>query len=128
MESEKILLEDVSNLPQEVYNEIKEFTSQIEELEEQLKEYKKIEESYNDFRAKLYDKMSEFDVKKFTSLNNTQFTIVSGSQEKTEIVLEFNLDKFKVDKPDLYKEYLEQKEKVTKAKAGYLRITTPKGE
>lgn len=128
MESEKILLEDVSNLPQEVYNEIKEFTSQIEELEEQLKEYKKIEESYNDFRAKLYDKMTEFDVKKFTSLNNTQFTIVSGSQEKTEIVLEFNLDKFKVDKPDLYKEYLEQKEKVTKAKAGYLRITTPKGE
>lgn len=128
MESEKILLEDVSNLPQEVYNEIKEFTSQIEELEEQLKEYKKIEESYNDFRAKLYDKMTEFDVKKFTSLNNTQFTIVSGSQEKTEIVLEFNLDKFKVDKPDLYKEYLEQKEKVTKAKTGYLRITTPKGE
>lgn len=128
MESEKILLEDFSNLPQEVYNEIKEFTSQIEELEEKLKEYKKIEESYNDFRAKLYDKMTEFDVKKFTSLNNTQFTIVSGSQEKTEIVLEFNLDKFKVDKPDLYKEYLEQKEKVTKAKAGYLRITTPKGE
>lgn len=128
MESEKILLEDVSNLPQEVYNEIKEFTNQIEELEEQLKEYKKIEKSYNDFRAKLYDKMTEYDVKKFTSLNNTQFTIVSGSQEKTEIVLEFNLDKFKVDKPDLYKEYLEQKEKVTKAKAGYLRITTPKGE
>lgn len=126
MENEKIILTD--NIPEEAHNEIREITSQIEQLEEQLKEYKRIEESYNEFRIKLFEAMTKHNVLKFTSLNNTQFTIVSGSPEKTEIVLEFNIDKFKVDQPELYKKYVEQKEKVTKAKTSYLRITTPKGE
>lgn len=126
MENEKIILTD--NIPEEAHNEIREITSQIEQLEEQLQEYKRIEESYNEFRIKLFEAMTKYNVLKFTSLNNTQFTIVSGSPEKTEIVLEFNIDKFKVDQPELYKKYVEQKEKVTKAKTSYLRITTPKGE
>ena len=126
MENEKIILTD--NIPEEAHNEIREITSQIEQLEEQLKEYKRLEESYNEFRIKLFEAMTKHNVLKFTSLNNTQFTIVSGSPEKTEIVLEFNIDKFKVDQPELYKKYVEQKEKVTKAKTSYLRITTPKGE
>lgn len=126
MENEKIILTD--NIPEEAHNEIREITSQIEQLEEQLQEYKRIEESYNEFRIKLFEAMTKHNVLKFTSLNNTQFTIVSGSPEKTEVVLEFNIDKFKVDQPELYKKYVEQKEKVTKAKTSYLRITTPKGE
>lgn len=128
MENEKVIIDDITLLPQEAHTKIVEITNQLEELEEKLKEYKKLEDSYAEFRTKLFDAMTNFNILKFTSLNNTQFTIVQGSPEKTEIVLEFNVDKLKVEQPDTYKKYLEQKEKITKGKANYLRITTPKGE
>ena len=67
-------------------------------------------------------------VSKYVSNSGIQFTLVAASPDKTEIVLKFNEEKFKHDKPAMYKKYVEQAEKVTKGKNSYLRITLPKGE
>jgi hypothetical protein len=113
-------------LPEEVKQEVVAITTAIEALEVQLKEYVVLQKKYDDFRAQLYEAMTKYNLIKFTSEGGIQFTIVSGSDDKTEIKLEFDIDKFKHDEPVLYKQYLAQKEKITKGRAGYLRITIPK--
>lgn len=119
-------MEEFNFLPESVKDEVLSITGAIEELEIQLKEYKVIQDKYEEFRQQLYSTMSEHSISKFTSNGGILFTIVSESPTKTELVLEFDVDKLKKDNPDLYKEYLTQKEKITKGKSGYLRITIPK--
>lgn len=113
-------------LPEEIKQEVISITTAIEELEVQLKEYAVLQKKYDDFRAQLYEAMTKYNLIKFTSEGGIQFTIVSGSDDKTEIKLEFDIDRFKQEEPVLYKQYLAQKEKITKGRAGYLRITIPK--
>ena len=72
--------------------------------------------------------MLEYGIKKYTSLSGIQFTTVASSEDKTEIVLKFNEEKFKTEEPEMYKRFVEQVEKITKGKSGYLRITLPKTE
>lgn len=97
----------------------------MSELETKLKEYKKIQESYDEFKVNLFNKMNEYGIKKF-DYNGTQFTVVAASPDKTEIKLEFDVDSFKEEHPDLYKRFTKMVEKFVKGKASYLRITLPK--
>jgi len=101
-------------------------TSEIAKIENQLQDYKKLQNRYDEFRKKLFDAMTENDVAKFESPEGIKFTIVSGSPEKTELVLWFNEKAFQEENPEVYKSFLEQKEKVTKARKSYLKITLPK--
>lgn len=119
-------MEEFNFLPESVKDKVLSITGAIEELETQLKEYKVIQNKYEDFRQQLYSTMSEHGISKFTSNGGILFTIVSESPTKTELVLEFDTDTLKKENPDIYKKYLTQKEKITKGKSGYLRITIPK--
>lgn len=121
MEQNQVLSEDASK-------ELLEITTNIELIESKLKQYAELEKAYDDFRKKLFEAMTKYGVSKYISNNDIQFTIVSASPDKTEIILKFNEEKLKAEKPMIYKEYLEQVEKFTKGKSSYLRITLPKGE
>lgn len=111
---------------QQLNLQLVEITSNIALLETQLKQYKELTKKYEAFRDNLFALMTEYNVDKFTSNEGTQFTIVQGSPEKIEIVRTFNEERFKKDQPDVYKQYVEQQEKITKARSSYLRITSPK--
>jgi len=130
MDSNKktIILSNGLSLSEDVSKELLEITSSIEKIENELKKFHELQKQYESFRQKLFDVMTKNNVIKYVSLGGIQFTIVSGSNDKTEIVLKFNEDKFKAENPELYKKYLEQIEKTTKGKSSYLRITLPKGE
>ena len=120
-------MDEVVIVNDETTQELLPILNQMSELEEKLKEYKKIQNQYDEFKAKLFDAMNEHDIKKFT-FNDTQFTVVAAAPDKTEIKIEFDLDRFKEEHAELYKKYTKPVTKTTKGKASYLRITLPKEE
>lgn len=129
MEQEKkTVLSNELSLTEEASKELLEITTNIELIESKLKSYAELEKSYDEFRKKLFDAMTKYGVSKYISNGNIQFTLVSASPDKTEIVLKFNEEKFKAEKPELYKKFVERVEKTTKGKTSYLRITLPKGD
>ena len=127
-DEKKIVLSNELSLTEEASKELLEIATSIEHIESKLKSYAELEKQYAEFRKKLFDAMTKHGVSKYISNGNIQFTLVLGSPEKTEIVLKFNEEKFKAEKPALYKEFVEQTEQIIKGKASYLRITLPKGD
>ena len=123
-----IVLSNGLSLSEDVSKELLEIKNSIEKIENELKTFRELQKQYESFRQKLFDTMTKNNVIKYVSLGGIQFTVVSASNDKTEIVLKFNEDKFKAENPELYKKYVEQIEKTTKGKSSYLRITLPKGE
>lgn len=123
-----IVLSNGLSLSEDVSKELLEITNSIEKIESELKTFRELQKQYESFRQKLFDTMTKNNVIKYVSLGGIRFTVVSASNDKTEIVLKFNEDKFKAENPELYKKYVEQIEKTTKGKSSYLRITLPKGE
>lgn len=123
----KIVLSNNLNLTKEASQELLDITTTIEKMENDLKAFEELQIQYDNFRKRLFEAMTKYNVIKYVSLGGIQFTIVSTSPDKTEIVLKFNEEKFKTEKPVMYKKYLEQVEKFTKGKSSYLRITLPKG-
>lgn len=127
MEKENnIVLESTQIVSDEQRKELSLITGDIAKLEAKLKEYEVFQNSYNAFRKKLFETMTAYGVTKYVSEGGIQFTVTAQSADKTEILLQFDVEKFKVEKPDLYKQYLKQIEKITKGKASHLRITIPK--
>lgn len=127
MEKEnKVVLESTQLVTDEQRKQLSLITGDIAQLETKLKEYEEIQKSYNSFRKKLFETMVEYGVTKYVSEGGIQFTVTAQGVDKTEILLQFDVDRFKIEKPEIYKEYLKQVEKITKGKASYLRITLPK--
>jgi flagellar capping protein FliD len=130
MEPQEELNLTLSNLEltDEQRQNLLDITTELENIENQLKAYEEIQKSYETFREKLFKAMTEYGVTKYTSNAGIQFTVVSASPDKTKVILKFNVEKFKVEKPKLYKKYVEQVTETTKGKSSYLRITLPKGD
>ncbi len=126
METNETIILSNGLITTEQKEEIRIITSQLDALDNEIKQFKLLEEKYDKFKATLYEKMNEFSIDKYISINGTQFTRVSPGTDKIEMILNFNEDKFKLENPDMYKKYTEQIEKVTKGKSGHLRITLPK--
>ena len=120
-------MDEVAIVSEKVNEELLPILNQMSELEEKLKEYKKLQEKYDSFKEKVFNAMVEKDIKKFV-FNDTQFTVVSATPEKTEIKMEFDIKEFKEQHEELYKKYTKPVTKITKGKASYLRITLPKEE
>lgn len=118
-------MDEVAIVSEKPSEELLPILNQMSELEEKLKEYKKLQEQYDEFKQKVFNAMVENDIKKFV-FNDTQFTVVSATPEKTEIKMEFDVKEFKEQHEELYKKYTKPVTKVTKGKASYLRITLPK--
>ena len=120
-------MDEVAIVSEKVNEELLPILNQMSELEEKLKEYKKLQEKYDSFKEKVFNAMVEKDIKKFV-FNDTQFTVVSATPEKTEIKMEFDIKEFKEQHEELYKKYTKPVTKITKGKASYLRLTLPKEE
>lgn len=107
--------------------EIIELSNKVIELEDKISSYKKLEEQYKEFKAKLFKAMQDHQIRKWTTNNNVQITRVDGSTDSIIKEEKFNEDKFKSENETLYKKYLEEVETIKKGRSGYLKITTPKG-
>lgn len=127
MEKENnIVLESTQIVSDEQRKELSLIIGDIAKLEAKLKEYEVYQNSYDAFRKKLFETMTAYGVTKYVSEGGIQFTITKQGVDKTEILLQFDENKFKEEYPKLYKKFLKQVEKHTKGKASYLRITLPK--
>lgn len=99
--------------------ELIELSNKVVALEEKLKEYKAIEEEQKNIKAQLKEAMEKYNVKKWTTNNGVQITLVENTPDKE--VQKFNEAKFKEDNTELYEKYLESK--IQKGKAGYVKVT-----
>ena len=118
MEKENsVILESTQIVSDEQKKELSLIIGNIEQLENKLREYDEIQNSYDAFRKKLFEAMTAYEVTKYVSEGGIQFTVTAQGVDKTEILLQFDVEKFKVEKPDLYKQYLKQIEKNNKRKS-----------
>ena len=106
--------------------EIIELSSKVLQLENDLKAYEEIKKQYEEMKNQLFETMTKYNCKTWKTNNNVLFTKVDGSEDTTEIVKEFNQDKFKEENQELYEKYIEEKTKTKKGRKGYLKITMPK--
>jgi len=104
-------------------------------LEEQLATFKEIEKKYNEEKEKLRQAMIKSEIKKWTTPNGTQITLIYDKEDEKIEVEYFNEEKFIVENTELYSqyynklaEYKETKKETKKGKKGSLRITLPKSE
>ena len=109
-------------------NEVIELSNKVIAFEQQLASYKLLEEQYKAVKEELYKAMQDYQIKKWTTNNGVQITRVDGSEDSTVTVSKFNEGKFKEEHQDLYESYVEEVQQTKKGRAGYLKITLPKGE
>lgn len=102
--------------------------AQLDVLENQIKGLKELEAQYATLKDNLYNAMVEYDVDAYTTPGGLKFTKIKATEDKTEVLITFNEDKFKLEHPKMYVQYVESKEKVTKGRKGYLRMTVVGGE
>lgn len=106
--------------------EIIELSKQVEKFEMRLKDAEIIKKKYEEVKQKLFEKMGEYNIKKWETPNNVKITRIEPTETKIERKKQFDEEKFKEDKPALYEEYLTTVDKLIKGKKGYVRITLPK--
>lgn len=128
-------------------NELVSISYKLVKLELALAEYDEIKKQRDDFKAKLKVAMEKENVKKWTTNNGTQITLVADGADTTvkkfnrslleteksdkfnnycheETVIVFDEETFKTAEPSLYDKYTE--EIIKKGRSGYLKITLPK--
>lgn len=110
-------------------------SNKISLLENQIKLYEKIVKERDLLKENLYKAMKENNVKKWTTNNGYQITLVADGQDKEVEVISYDIDKFKEEHSDLVIKYEELKEKykitkteIKKGKKGYVKITEPKSD
>lgn len=104
-------------------NEVVLLSNKVAVLENRMAEYREIEKQYKAMKQKLFDAMTEHNVKSWQTPNGTKITRVDGTEATTETVLEFDEDAFASENDELYRKYLKQVEKKKAGKSGYVRIT-----
>jgi hypothetical protein len=102
--------------------DLTELSNKVLELEKQLAMYDSLVKQRDDFKERLRQAMIKNDVKKWTTPNNTQITLVLDTEDKE--VQKFNESKFAEENADLYEKYLETK--IQKGRRGNVKITLPK--
>lgn len=103
-------------------NELIELSNKVLALEEQLKDYKVIEDEYRTLKKNLQVAMENEGIKKWTTNNGVQITLVPNGEDST--VSKFDEKTFKEENEELYNKYLIDVTK--KGRAGYVKITLPK--
>ena len=98
------------------------FTDKIIVLEQELKSMKALEKQLKEAKQELKSAMEKRGIKKWTTNNGTQITLVADGEDKTVSV--FDEAKFKAENEELYNLYQVGVKK--KGRAGYVKITLPK--
>ena len=104
--------------------DLTELSNKVLELEKQLATYDALVKQRDKFKERLRQAMIKNDVKKWTTPNNTQITLVLDTEDKE--VQKFNESKFAEENAELYEKYLETK--IQKGRKGCVKISLPKEE
>lgn len=107
--------------------ELVEVSQKMVIFENRMQAYKKFEAEYKAMKQRLYDAMVNAGVKSWTMPNGTKITRVDETPATSKMVAEFDLERFKTEHGDLYGEYQKEVIKTTAGRAGYAKITLPKG-
>lgn len=99
--------------------ELIEISNKVVALEEKLKEYKAIENEQKELKTQLKIAMEKYNVKKWTTNNGTQITLILDTPDKE--IQKFNEDKFREENEELYQKYLETK--IQKGRSGFVKVT-----
>ena len=101
--------------------EIPDIADRILAFESQLARMKEVEKQIKTEKERLKKAMEAASVKSWTTPNGYKITLVPDGEDKAVKV--FDEERFKSERPIVYKKYL--KDKITKGKAGYVKITAP---
>ena len=104
--------------------DIPDITNRILALEYQLEQMKETEKKIKADKERLKAAMVAASVKSWTTPNGYKITLVPDGEDSVKKV--FNEDKYKIDHPQEYAHYLE--DKIVKGKTGYIKITAPKSK
>ena len=91
-------------------------------LEDKISAMKQMEKDLKAAKAELKKAMEKRGIKRWITNNGAKITLVADGDDT--IVSDFNLERFKVEHPELYAEYLE--DRLKPGKAGFIRITLSK--
>ena len=115
--------------------DIKEIAEQVVALENELATFKTIQDKYDKAKAELKTAMENQGLKKWTTPNGTQITLVLDSPDKEVEEEYYDEDKFIAENTELHQqyhnklaEYKETRKVIKKGKKGYVKITLPKEE
>lgn len=95
----------------------------IEQYERQLEEAKTIEKKLKAEKKALHDAMEKAGVTQWVLPGGTKITRVEAVPAIVEEVSILDIERLKVEKPDVFAEYSEIQKKEKKGRAGYVRIT-----
>lgn len=102
--------------------DLTEISEQVLALEIELAKYNELVEQHKELKTQLKNIMQDRKVKKWTTNNGTQITLVADGEDKEVQV--FDEKKFKEENEELYQSYLETK--IKKGSTGYVKITLKK--
>lgn len=102
--------------------EVKELNEKVIAFENKLEEIEQVQKQVETFREKLYEVMEQTGVKKWTTTNGITITRVNPVAPSTKIVEQLNEKKLKEQYEDAYNDCLEQVEKKSNGKKGYVTM------
>ena len=102
-------------------NAVTRWTDKALSLEGQMLYFKELEKQYKEAKENLKKAMEEHGVKKWTTNNGTQITLVPDGKDTTVKV--FDEKTFTAENPEMAEKYMA--EKIKKGRSGYVRITPP---
>ena len=115
--------------------DIKSKAELVVELENRLAEYKAMVEQYDKAKAELKTAMETQGLKKWTTPNGTQITLVLDTPDKEVEEEYYDEEKFIAENTELHEQYHNKlaeykgtRTVIKKGKKGYVKITLPKGE
>lgn len=108
--------------------EIPTIADRILAFEQAIANMKTIEEKIKNEKARLKKAMESAGVKSWKTPNGYKITIVPDGEDKTEEVEIFEEDRFRSELPEIYLKYTRRENRLKKGRAGYVKITPPKGK
>ena len=108
--------------------ELVSISNKVVEIENRMAELKALETEQKKVKQALFEAMSKYNVKSWETPNGIKITRVDAIEGITKTVTEFDEKTFKAENEGLYAMYLHNVEKKKSGKAGYVKITMPKGD
>ena len=108
-------------------NELVAISKKVVEIERRMAEYKALETEQKKVKQALFEAMTKHGVKTWETPSGIKITRVDGTEATTEIITEFDEESFKAENPALYEMYQHDIEKKKAGRAGFVKVTLPKG-
>ena len=108
-------------------SEISDIASRILAFEYQLSQMKELEAKIKSDKQRLKEAMEAAGVKSWKTPNGYKVTLVPDGEDKVVEEEIFNESRLKSEAPEIYMKFTEKKKVTKKGRAGYVKITAPKG-